>query len=74
MSNTLMTQSAAGWVALTERLETENDVIVQFDDIPQIMTDAEFAQRFTNINSPAYREMIAFIEARIDTLELHQPR
>jgi len=74
MSNALMTQSVAGWVALTERLETENDVIVQFDDIPQIMTDAEFAQRFTNINSPAYREMIAFIEARIDTLELHQPR
>ena len=72
LSNVLMTTPRADWPARLARLETENDVIVAFDGIPHLMPDTEFAARYGDIDSPAYREMIARIEAGIDALDLYQ--
>lgn len=71
MSNTLMAAPAADWPALLAKLSTERAVIPDFDGIPPLMPDAEFRTRFGNIDSTAYRAMIARIEARIDGLSLH---
>lgn len=72
MSNVLMAIPHKDWPARLALLEAENDVIVPFEGIPHLMPEAEFAARYGNIDSSAYREMIARIEARIDTLDLYQ--
>lgn len=73
MSNAFMAAPAAEWPALLALIETENDLIIAFDGIPQLMPEAEFAARYGTIESPQYREMIAGIEARIDRLPLYAP-
>lgn len=73
MSNLLMATPYAEWPALLALIETDNDVIVPFDGIPQLMPREEFTARFGDVNSPQYREMIAAIEARIDKIALHAP-
>jgi hypothetical protein len=53
-------------------IETENDVIISFDDIPQLMPEEDFKARFHDVESPAYKAMLARIETRIDGLRLHR--
>jgi hypothetical protein len=72
MSNTMMSASRADWPALISRIRTERDVIAAFDDIPQIMSEEEFRQTYSDVESPEYAAMIARIEAKIDELALHQ--
>jgi hypothetical protein len=74
MSNMMMTAPRAEWPAILPLLETENDVIVPFEGIPQLMPEADFKARFGDVESPAYRAMIAMIEARIDALRLYRGR
>jgi hypothetical protein len=74
MSNRLMTALRGDWPALLARLQAEHDVIVPFDDIPQIMSQAEFDSRYGSVDSAEYAGVLAAIEARIDTLALHAPR
>lgn len=73
MSNRLMTAPPGDWPALLARLQAEHDVIVPFDDIPQIMSQAEFDSRYGSVDSAEYAAALADIEARIDTLALHAP-
>ncbi|MEI4233556.1 hypothetical protein [Roseovarius sp. D22-M7] len=73
LADLFMTTPPERWPELIARIEAEGDVIVPYDDIPQILTRAEFSGRFGEIDSPAYLEMIELIEARIDTLALHAP-
>lgn len=72
LSDALMTAPAPDWPALLARLDREADVIVAFDGIPPLMPESEFEARFGDIDSPAYGEMIARIEARIAALRLYQ--
>jgi hypothetical protein len=72
MSNVLMARPAEAWPALIARLQEENDVIVTFDGIPQIMSEASFKARFGDVDSVAYRETLTRIEARISQLGLYQ--
>lgn len=74
MSNVMMAVPRADWPALLPLLETENDVIVPFGGIPQLMPEADFKAHFGDVESPAYRAMIAMIEARIDGLRLYRGR
>ncbi|EDM72764.1 hypothetical protein RAZWK3B_01050 [Roseobacter sp. AzwK-3b] len=74
MSNRLMTAPPQDWPALLARLQSENDVIVPFDDIPQIMSQAEFDSRYGSVDSAEYAAVLDAIEARIDTLALHAAR
>lgn len=71
LSDRLMSVPAAGWPALLALLETENDVIVPFDGIPQLMPEAAFAARYGTVESDAYKAEIAAIEAKIDRLPLY---
>ena len=73
LSNVLMARPAADWPALLAQLQAEGDVIPSFDGIPQLMPEEEFKSRFGDIDSTAYREMIARIETRIDALSLYIP-
>ena len=54
-------------------LEAPFDVeTLSFDGIPQIMSEEEFRQTYSDVESPEYDAMIARIEAKIDELALHQ--
>lgn len=72
LSNVLMTLPRAEWPDRLDLLETENDVIVPFDGIPQLMPEAAFKARYRDVESPAYTAMLAQIEARIDALRFYQ--
>lgn len=74
MSNVFMATPLEDWPILLSLLQAENDVIVPFDGIPQIMSEDDFNARFTDVDSPAYRNMLAIIEARIDQLDLYRFR
>lgn len=72
LANTMMAAPAEDWSDLLDRVQSENDVIVPFDGIPQIMSEEDFAATYGDVESPEYHAQIADIEARIDTLPLHQ--
>ncbi|MEX0340729.1 MAG: hypothetical protein AB3N11_17020 [Arenibacterium sp.] len=72
MANLFMSTPSSQWPNLIARIQTENDVIVPFDGIPQIMDETEFVATYGDIESPAYLARLADIEARIDQLALHQ--
>jgi hypothetical protein len=73
LANLFMSTPVADWGGLIARIREERDVIVSFDDIPQILTRAEFAGRFGAIDSERYRAMVDRIERKIDALALHAP-
>lgn len=72
LSNTLMATAADGWLDLLSRIESEGDVIISFDGLPQIMTRTVFEQKYRDVDSPEYATMLARIEASIDALALHR--
>ncbi|MEM8732008.1 MAG: hypothetical protein AAGF79_19005 [Pseudomonadota bacterium] len=73
LSNTFMAAMPQDWPVLLERLAAENDVIITYEGIPQIMSGEDFAARFGDVDSPGYKAMYDVIESRIDTLPLHAP-
>lgn len=72
MSDKIMSGTIADLVTFRERITQENDVIISYDNIPAIMSGDDFATRYGDIDSPEYKEMLAFIETRIDQLAVHQ--
>lgn len=72
MSNAFMAAPLADWAGLRARIKGENDVIISFGGVPTIMSDAEFKERYGDIDSERYNTQLAEIEARIDTLALHR--
>jgi len=72
MSNTLMSTPIEDWPMALERITTENDVIVSFDEIPSIMSSDDFLSIYKDIESPEYSALLGRIEARIDDLALNQ--
>jgi hypothetical protein len=73
LANLFMATPVEEWPRLIARIEAEGDVIISYDDIPQILTRAEFTEQFGEVDSDAYLEMIERIERRIDALALHAP-
>jgi hypothetical protein len=71
LSDRLMSAPASEWPALLDAIASEEDVIVSLDGIPGRLPRAEFERRFGGLDSPDYAEMLAQIEARIDTLPIH---
>jgi len=51
---------------------SEADLMPPARDLPEHMTAAEFERRFGGVDSPAYLDMMAEIEARIDRLPLYR--
>jgi hypothetical protein len=72
MSDFLMPNPPENWPALLNRIQTENDVIIRYEGIPQIMREAEFKSRFRDVESSKYKAMLAVIDAKIDQLGLYQ--
>ena len=73
MSDRIMGASANEWPGLFARVQSERDVIIDYDGIPQILKEDEFIAQFGEVDSPAYLEMIGKIEGKIDGLALHRP-
>ncbi|MEP1356264.1 MAG: hypothetical protein ABJX32_04330 [Tateyamaria sp.] len=72
MSNRLMAVPAEDWLGLMSRITEENNVIVTFDDIPQLMSRDTFQEKYGDVDSPEYQAKLALIETRIDALTLHR--
>ncbi|MEM6593233.1 MAG: hypothetical protein AAF672_00480 [Pseudomonadota bacterium] len=72
MSNTFMAAPVAEWPALQSLIRSENDVIIRYDGIPQIMSGEDFERQYGDVESAAYKDMLGFIEARISALPLHR--
>jgi len=72
LANTMMAASAEAWPGLIDQIQAEKDVIIAFEDIPQIMTEIDFETRYGDVESPEYLAQLAAIEAKIDVLPLHQ--
>lgn len=72
LANRFMEAPPETWPALIARLGSERDLIVAFDDIPQIMDDAQFEAKYGSVDSPRYLAQLDEIEARIDGLTLHR--
>ena len=72
LSNKFMSTPASEWEELIRGIRSENDVIVRFDGIPQIMSGEEFKKNYENVESAEYFKMLNLIEARIDDLVLHK--
>ena len=49
---------------------SEQDVLPDLSDLPEYLTEAEFRQRYGAVDAPAYRQMMAAIETRLDQLPL----
>lgn len=57
--------------ALLARIGTEADVLPPLDGLPSGLRDTEFRSLYDDLESPAYRELIAEINARIDAMPLY---
>lgn len=71
LSDVFMSTDPADWQDRIGRLTTENAAIVPFDNIPQLMSGADFQAQFGDVKSAAYAAMVADIQGRIDQLPLY---
>ena len=72
LSNRLMSAPPENWPALIALIKEENDVIIPFDGVPQIMSEEDFNGRFGSIESREYLQMLDSIETKIDDLPIHR--
>lgn len=59
--------------ALQERLAQglqEAELLPDVSDLPEFMREADFKRRYGGVDAPAYRQLVADIEARLDRLPL----
>lgn len=59
--------------ALLEKELTDGDLIPVISDLPESISAADFRRQFGNTSSPAYRQLTAEIERRLDALPLYKP-
>jgi uncharacterized protein YfiM (DUF2279 family) len=59
--------------ALLEKEFNDSDVIPVISDLPESISAADFQRRFGNTSSPAYRQLTAEIERRLDAIPLYKP-
>jgi len=58
--------------ALLEKELTDGDLIPVISDLPESISAADFQRQFGNTSSPAYRQLTAEIERRLDALPLYK--
>jgi uncharacterized protein YfiM (DUF2279 family) len=59
---------AAALQALVARGVSDADLMPRFEDLPEFMAEPEFLRRFGGVGAPAYNQMIAEIDRRVDGL------
>lgn len=72
LSNRFMGADLRDWPTLRARINDERDVIVAYDDIPPIMSEAHFNATYGDIEDPRYLAMLNKIERKIDQLPIYQ--
>lgn len=60
------------WPAMLALVTAESDIMPDVTDLPSLMSEAEFRERFGAVDSPAYKAMVAKIEARVAALPFHK--
>lgn len=68
----LLATPPAGRPALRAQMTRERDILPETADLPSGLSEAEFAARFGDVDSPAYAAMVAEITRRIDALPFHR--
>lgn len=72
---TLLFETPAGdQPALLARIGSEADVLPPLDDLPSGLSEAEFSERYGDVDSAAYAAEIAEINRRLDAMPLYAPR
>ena len=69
---TLLEAPRDEWPDLLTAMTGEADILPALDGLPSGLDDETFRTRFGDIDSPAYREVLAEIEGRIDALAIHR--
>jgi hypothetical protein len=72
---TLAAASPASARKLQDRLGAqvrESDIMPATYDLPEFMPEPEFLRRFGGVDAPAYRQMMAEIERRVDALPFNR--
>jgi len=59
--------------ALLEKELTDGDLIPVINDLPESISATNFQRQFGNTSSPAYRQLTAEIERRLDAVPLYKP-
>ena len=72
MSDKIMNSDPETWPKLISRIKREDDIIVSFDTIPQIMSGKEFKSTYGTVESPQYTAMVQKIEDLISELPFHK--
>ena len=68
----LMTAAPEDWPEIAAAIGTEADILPPIDDLPSGLGAADFEATYGDIDSPAYRALMAEIENRITALPLHR--
>jgi hypothetical protein len=71
LASLLMAAPPADWAALGAAIAAEEDVLPPIDGLPAGLPAEVFQARYGDIDSPAYRALLAEIDARIDALPLY---
>jgi len=69
---TLLAAPRQAWPAYAALLTDEAAVLPPLEGLPSRLDAATFREDFGDVESPAYRAMIAEIEARVEALPFHQ--
>ncbi len=58
---------------LIDRLESEADIFPLIEGLPAGLTKEQFEERYVNVDSGAYKQVLAEIENRINKLDFYSP-
>ena len=61
------------WKPMLARIDGEAAILPDFDDLPEDLSEAEFRDRFGDVDSAGYAAMVDEIEARLDALPFYAP-
>lgn len=61
----------ADWPAMLALIEDEGDILPPLEDLPSGLSEAEFRERFGDVDSPEFTALVAEIERRIEAMPLY---
>ena len=74
LAKKLLSATVAEMPSILARLRQEKDVFPKIAGLPSGLSERDFLQRYGDVDSSAYKRMLAKIEQRIDGLTLYAPQ
>jgi hypothetical protein len=71
-AETFLAAPPGDWPAMLEHVRSEADLLPPLDGLPRGLGEAEFRERYGDVDGAAYRELVADIDARVAALPLHR--